>query len=124
MDAESFKKTIRGLVSQEYQIEFLGDNFDKTVQLLSSLKADEIYRWVKMAVSKEIQPIIARSNKKYKKWDIHQLLSFRKEMDIEGVSYRIMLLKVKNSFYIEFHLGQHSYYDKLRNRLGLTRKKY
>jgi hypothetical protein len=45
MDAELFKKTIRGLVSQDYQIEFLGDNFDKTVQLLSSVKADEIYKW-------------------------------------------------------------------------------
>jgi hypothetical protein len=80
---------------------------------------------VNMAVSKEIQPIIARkSSKKYKEWDIHQLLSFRKEIDINGVSYRVMMLKVKNSFYIEFHLGQHSYYDKLRNMLGLTNKKY
>ncbi len=45
-------------------------------------------------------------------------------MDIQGTEYRILLIKLKNSFYIEFHLGSHKYYDKLRSRLELTKRDY
>ena len=120
-----FKKTIRDIVSQDYQLEFLGDNFEKIVKLLSPAKANSISGWVKRIIIKEIQPILARKSKnKYKKWPLNEILSFRKEINIEKSNYRVMLLKVKNSFYIEFHLSHHTYYDKLRRKLGLTNKNY
>ena len=68
-----------------------------------------------------LRPVI---NKKYKQWQTTQLLSFRKALTINNVPYRILLIKVKNQYYIEFHLGKHKYYDKIRNLLGLTKKNY
>ena len=113
------------VISQEYELEFLGNNFDKIVNLLSEAKAEEIYRWAERIMKEEIQPILTKKSKKrYKQWLIHDLLSFRKEVGIERTHYRVLLIKVKNSFYIEFHLSDHNYYDKLRKKLDLTYKNY
>lgn len=46
VEVESFKENIRSKLSQDYKLEFLGDNFDKIVKSLSESKAEEIYRWV------------------------------------------------------------------------------
>lgn len=51
---------------------------------------------------------------------MHELLVFRYPFSIQNTSYRILLVKVKNSFSIEFHLGDHKYYDKVRTDLNLA----
>lgn len=125
VDVDVFKDEIRKRISQDYSLEFCGDDFDKIVVMISESKSSEIYLWVENIIKKEVQPIMPRkSYKTYKKWPVSDLLSFRKELNINNTDYRIMLLKVKNNFYIEFHLSTHNYYDKLRNKLGLTTKKY
>jgi len=125
VDVNIFKKNVRDIVSQDYKLEFLGDNFDKIVLMLSETKADGIYNWIKNVVQEELRPMSKPiSKKKYKNWMIHDLLSFKKEINIEKSHYRLLLIKVKNSFYIEFHLSNHKYYDKLRKSLGLTQKDY
>lgn len=124
-NSKEFKEKIADIVSQEYKIDFLGDDFDKTVEMISETKAEKIYHWVKQVVENNIAPIMKNiANKKYKGIPLNQLLSFRKEVQITGNDYRIIIIKIKSSFYIEFHLGQHRYYDRLRKNLGLTKKDY
>lgn len=123
-DVEKFKEKIRNVVSQDYRLEFLGDNFEKTVNLLSETKVRKIYEWIGNIINGSIHPLSVGSKKKYKDWNIYELLFFKKDMNIESVSYRIFFIKVKNLCYIEFHLGKHEYYDKLRKQLDLTKKNY
>ncbi|MBU0979726.1 MAG: hypothetical protein KJ709_02890 [Nanoarchaeota archaeon] len=122
VSVEGFKKAIEDAISQDYQIEYLGKNFDKTVGLLTEAKAAKIYRWVDDVARKNIQPILVGSDKPYKGWTISELLTFRYPFSIGRTEYRVMLVKVKNSIYIEFHLGNHKYYDKVRKELDLRNK--
>ena len=46
VDAPTFKKRIMEMLSQEYTLEFLGDNLEEIVALLSDTKAEKIYQWV------------------------------------------------------------------------------
>ncbi len=124
VESDIFKENIKNIVSQDYNLEFLGHDFDKIVSGLTDKKSEDIYSWIRKVISKEIDPILVGSKKRYKDWLVHKLLSFRKEINIKGNDYRIMFIKVKNSFYIEFHLGKHKYYDSLRKKLGLTNKNY
>lgn len=76
-------------------------------------------------VRDDIAPIMKNEkNKSYKGIPLTDLMSFRKEVQISGNEHRIMLIKIKSSYYIEFHIGQHKYYDHLRKSLGLTKKDY
>ncbi len=121
VDVDIFKKEIEKNLSQEYKIEFLGTNFEKIVNLLSETKAEKIYDWIKKVVERKIQPIVIVSKKPYKDWQINELLTFRHQFSIENVEYRVLFVKVKNSIYIEFHLGDHKYYDKVRKDLDLKK---
>ena len=47
VNPEEFRKRIEGSISQEYKIEFLGKNFDQIVNLLTDIKAEKIYNWIK-----------------------------------------------------------------------------
>lgn len=118
---DEFKEKIRQLVSQDYRIEFLGTNFDQIVNLLTEVKADKIYHWIQEVINKNIKPIVIATKKAYKEWMINQLLTFRYQFSIENTEYRILFVKVKNSIYLEFHLGDHKYYDKVRKDLDLKR---
>jgi hypothetical protein len=125
VNPKEFKEKITGIISQDYKIDFLGDDFDKTVEKIAETKADNIYDWIRQVVEKNIAPIMKNTvDKKYKGIPLNQLLSFRKEIQIAGNDHRIMLIKIKSEHYIEFHLGQHKYYDSLRKDLGLTTKNY
>lgn len=124
VDADHFKYKLKELLLQNYQIEFLGKNFDQIVALLSETKAERIYQWVSDIVSTKIQPITIGSKNSYKEWSINQLLVFRYPFNINNVEYRILLVKVKNAVYIEFHLGDHKYYDKVRKDLNLKHTSY
>jgi hypothetical protein len=125
VNPEDFKEKIADIIAQDYEIKFLGDDFDKTIDKISETKADKIYDWVKQVTRDSIAPIMKNAkNKKYKGLPLNQLLSFRKEIQISGNDHRIMIIKIKSANYIEFHLGQHKYYDKLRKDLGLTKKDY
>ena len=121
VNPEIFKISIRDIISQDYKLAFLGDDFDKTIEKITETKAEKIYFWVEDVIKNKVTPLLRKSNKKYKENPISDLMSFRKELKIEGNEHRIMLIKIKNAHYIEFHLGQHKYYDSLRKNLGLTK---
>ncbi len=116
-----FKKRIEASISQDYKVEFLGKNFDQIVALLSENRVEKIFQWIKEIVEKKIQPISIGSKKPYKEWAVSELLTFRYPFSIENTEYRILFVKVKNSVYIEFHLGDHKYYDKVRKDLDLKK---
>lgn len=124
VNADDFKQKIEQILSQQYKVEFLGKNFEQVVNLISETKANDLYNWLSEAVSKKIQPIIVGSKKPYKEWTVNQLLVFRYPFKINNIEYRVMLVKVKNSIYIEFHLGDHKYYDKVRKDLDLKKTSY
>ena len=124
VDPEIFKKKIEEKISQEYNIEFLGKKFDQIVGLLTEIKAEKIYYWVEEVFKEKMRPIVIASQKPYKEWRINELLTFRYPFSIGNTEYRIMFVKVKNSIYIEFHLGDHKYYDKVRKDLDLKKGSY
>jgi len=120
VDPSEFTDEIKKRILQDYSIEFLGDNFDDICRKISEPRAKKIYFWIERVICNKMQPILKTSNKSYKQWSAYELLTFVHKLDINGVEYRILFIKLKNSFYIEFHLGSHKYYDKLRSRLDLT----
>lgn len=124
VDPNIFMNKIEKLVAQEYKVEFLGKNFDQIVNLLTETKAEKIYNWIENVIAEKIQPILVGSKKPYKEWTISELLTFRYPFSINNTEYRILFVKVKNSIYIEFHLGDHKYYDKVRKDLDLKRSSY
>ena len=119
VDSAEFKKNIESLLSQDYKVEFLGGNFDQVVHLLTENKVEKIYSWIKGVLARDVQPILVGSTKPYKGWRVNELLTFRYPFSIENTEYRILFVKVKNSIYVEFHLGDHKYYDKVRKDLNL-----
>jgi hypothetical protein len=121
VDAEEFKQKIESVVAQNHKVEFLGRNFDQIVSLLTEEKAEKIYQWIEEVGSKKVQPIVVGSKKKYKEWTMRELLTFRYQFNIDNTEYRILFVKIKNSIYIEFHLGDHKYYDKVRKELDLKK---
>ncbi len=124
VEPKEFKNHIRKIVSQDYQLEFLGKEFDFIANSLTETKAKKIYQWISRIIERSVQPITISSKKPYKKWPINQLLTFRYPVNINNVEYRILLVKVKNSMYVEFHLGDHNYYDKIRKDLNLKKGSY
>jgi hypothetical protein len=125
VDVTEFKEKVTEIISQDYKIDFLGDDFDKTIDRLSETKAEKIYAWVREVVENNIAPIMKNArDKKYKGIPLNEILSFRKEIQVAGSDHRIMLIKIKSEHYIEFHISQHKYYDRLRKNLGLTKKDY
>ncbi|OGY48322.1 MAG: hypothetical protein A3D39_00620 [Candidatus Buchananbacteria bacterium RIFCSPHIGHO2_02_FULL_39_17] len=119
VNPEQFKKDIEQMLSQEYKVEFLGTNFDHIVNLLTDIKVQKIYNWLNEVIQHKFQPIVISSPKPYKEWTVNELLTFRYPFSIGTTEYRILFVKIKNSVYIEFHLGDHKYYDKVRKDLNL-----
>ena len=124
VEPQDFKNKIRDLISQEYNLEFLGNNFDQIVNLISDTKAQSINSWIQETIERKVQPITIGSKKQYKDWKINELMTFRHAFNLANVEYRILFVKIKNSFYIEFHLGDHKYYDKVRKSLDLKKGSY
>jgi len=120
VNPDEFKKKIEASISQGYKVEFLGKNFDQIATLLTENKVEKIFRWIEEIANKNIQPISIGSKKPYKEWVVSELLTFRYPLSIGNTEYRILFVKVKNSVYIEFHLGDHKYYDKVRKNLDLA----
>ncbi|MEA3515231.1 MAG: hypothetical protein U9R34_07155 [Nanoarchaeota archaeon] len=116
-NTKEFKAKIKELITQDYKIEFLGSKFDVIAEMINETKSKEIYQWIKRIINKEIRPIKIVSKKKYKDWQINELMTFRHAFRINNSEYRILFVKLKNSFYLEFHLGNHKYYDKIRKEL-------
>ena len=121
VESQIFKEEIRKIVSQDYKLEFLGDDFDKIASFVSESRAKSIYSWIQRVLIKEIQPITIGSKRQYKDWKINDLMTFRYPFQIGNTEYRILFVKVKNQVYIEFHLGDHNYYDKIRKDLGIKK---
>jgi len=117
--SQDFKEKIQKIISQDYSIEFLGTKFEDICRQLSDSKAEKIYSWILNVLEKKIQPISLASKQNYKDWKVNELLIFRYPFTISSIEYRILFVKVKNSIYIEFHLGDHNYYDRTRKELNL-----
>jgi hypothetical protein len=124
VEPTEFRRSIQKLASQDYKVEFLGKDFDKIACSLTGTKADKIYSWISEVISKSIQPIVVGSDKQYKEWQVRDLLTFRYPFSIGNTEYRVLFVNVKNSIYIEFHLGNHGYYDKVRKELGMKKGNY
>ena len=124
VDPKIFKNKVKEIVPQGYSFEFLGVNFDQIVNIISETKAEKIFYWLNEVTKNNIRPILIGSKKPYKEWNINQLLTFRYPFSINNTEYRILFVKVKNYFYIEFHLGDHKYYDKVRKDLELKKNSY
>lgn len=124
VEPQDFKQKVEQLISQDYKVEFLGKNFNHIVRSLTDTKTEKIYFWIENVVNRKIQPIVIGTKKPYKEWIVNQLLTFRYPFSIGNTEYRILFVKVKNSIYIEFHLGDHKYYDKVRKDLDLKRGGY
>ena len=124
VNQDEFKKRIEANISQDYKVEFLGKNFEQIVNLLTETKAEKIYQWIKDIVERKIEPISVGSKKTNKEWEVNELLTFRYPFSIGNTEYRILFVKVKNFVYIEFHLGDHKYYDKVRKDLDLKKSTY
>ena len=75
--------------------------------------------WILNVKKNIIRGLIPKQVIKYKKWQTKDLLVFRFQFNITNTECRILLVKVKNENYIEFHLGKHNYYDRTRKKLGL-----
>jgi len=121
VEVHKFKQKIEEIISQEYEIKFLGSNFDKTVGLMSENNAEKIYSWTRDVLIRNIQPITIGSKNKYKDWSVNELLIFRYPFTLKKIKYRILFVKIKNSIYIEFHLGDHDYYDRIRKDLKIKK---
>ena len=74
---ESFRRSIKRLLSPEYEVEFLGNKFEQTVRLLTERAAERIFSWIEKAIKKDFRPITIKSQKQYKNWFMHQLPVFR-----------------------------------------------
>jgi hypothetical protein len=61
VDPVFFRESIRKNISQDFEIEFLGKNFDQIVSLLSFTKAEKIFSWISEVINKKIQPIVVSS---------------------------------------------------------------
>ncbi len=109
MQPDKFKNQIRNIVLQQQKVEFLGADFDNIVNMLTESKATKIIGWLQKILSENIAPIILAKGKTYKEWKTYQLIVFRYPFRISNNEYGILFVKVKNSFYIEFHLGNHKY---------------
>lgn len=116
-----FKFEVEKILSQDYSVEFLGVNFDKIISSLSEEKINKLFSWLRGVVSFEIKPIVIGSKKIYKSWNSNQLLVFRYPLVVGTIHYRVLLVKVKNEFYLEFHLGDHKYYDRARKELFMKK---
>lgn len=77
VEPQEFKNKIRSMIPQEYNLEFLGSNFDQILHLLSDSRAQAIYSWVQGVTERKIQPITIGSKKTYKDWQISELMTFR-----------------------------------------------
>jgi len=88
VNPEEFKEKIKEIVSQQYNIEFLGSNFDQIVNFLTETKAEKIYQWISKVIERETQPIFIGSKKQYKEWALNQLLVFRHPFSIGKTEYR------------------------------------
>lgn len=119
-----FKEKVKSIIAPSTTLEFLGKELDLIVEKLSEIQAEKIYQWLTEVQEKAVQPILVGSKKSYKEWNLNQLLVFRYPLNIDNHEYRILLVKVKNSWYIEFHLGDHKYYDRVRKDLDLKRSGY
>jgi len=110
--SKQFKRNIEKIIDQSRNIKFKGDNFDDCVSLLSKKREKDIYRWVKDVLKRKIQPIPQKKKK-------HDLLVFRKELNLENGKNRILLVKIKNSYFVLFNMGSHDNYDRLSKELKI-----
>jgi len=116
VELAAFKNKIQELLHQKYKIEFYED--EEIVKRITEEKANKIYNWITKIIDPNTAPD-GISRKKYKVWQAGQILVFIYRFKIDN-ECRILALKVKNSNFIEFHLGLHDYYDEIRRALGLA----
>lgn len=124
-DLENFKKRIKEMILQEINLEFYGADMDEIILSMNESQETKIYEWARRVKDSEEKMIRnPSSNINYKQWQVKDLILFRYAFNINNIEYRISLLKVKNRNFIEFHLGKHDYYDKIRKDFGLKKTSY
>lgn len=120
VDINNFKKGVIEILNQK-EILFEGKNFEKIINIISEVQEEKIFNWLKRVKNKEEKELLIHLNLKYKNWKLSELLTFRYAFSINNIEYRILVVKVKNENFIEFHLGNHKYYDKKTGELFLKK---
>ena len=118
MDPVRFKERVTVLLGE---VAFLGPQFDAIVQKLSDDAVRTIITWLQTITERKERALLPTHGSQYKSVPTGDLLVFRKELSIEGKAMRILLVKIKNAQYWEFHLGKHAYYDEVSEQLQLRR---
>lgn len=115
MEPEIFKEKVQNIL--ECKVSFLGK--EEIILKISDSQFQNITSWLHSIVKEDIRPLHPKRDQRYKNHTTNELLVFRYALKIEGSAHRILLVKIKNKYYWEFHLGKHEYYDKLRKKLFL-----
>lgn len=104
MDAEQLKNKIRELLGQNISF---NKEFDTCAENIKNIE-DNLIEWCARLKKGDIEfkPSPKRDD----------CIVFIKKI---GSSNRCIIIKIKNGVFVEFHLGDHAYYDKLRKELGL-----
>lgn len=106
MNAEELKHELIGIFGS--QLTF-NKEFDEYADKLKNIDKS-LLEWCKLLKKMKIKPIISSKLK--------DSIIFIKKI---GSSNRCIVIKIKNGEFKEVHLGDHAYYDKLRNFLGLKK---
>lgn len=115
-----FKEKVKEILNEE-NISFEGKNLDKIINSISETQFEKIIVWLN-EIKKDTAKVLKRNlNLKYKSWKLSDLLTFRYPFIINDIEYRILVIKIKNGDFIEFHLGNHKYYDKKTGELFLKK---
>ncbi len=106
MNAEELKAKLRAIFGD--QIQFNRD-FDSYSVSLGD-QADNLLEWCQIVKDGGIKPI---PSPKFKEG-----ITFIKKI---GSTNRCVIIKLRNREFVEVHLGDHGYYDKLRKLIGLKK---
>jgi len=98
-------------------VEFLGAGFDDIVRSLTPGVEERLFSWLERVAARKEKGMAPDAG--YRGYAWHQLLIFRFPFSLESGRHRVLVVKVKNARYVEFHLGGHQYYDEVRSRLGV-----
>jgi len=99
MNPSVFKERVVALLGDH--VEFLGPSFDDIVGALTPGAEERIFAWVDGVVGRHGKMLHPKPRRRYKGYETHNLIVFRTDFSLEGAPYRILLVKVKNSWYIE-----------------------
>ncbi len=106
MNAEELKYKIKTIFGE--QVSF-NKEFDLLAEEIKNIDSS-LLSWCEQVRDKKILPVTGSV--------LGDRIAFIKKI---GSSNRCIIIKIKNGIFTEVHLGNHAYYNKLTNTLGLKK---